>query len=270
MDRYNNIEIPEELEFMTNRTINTHRNKKRTIMSTVAAIMIFSLSLNISETFAMKMSEIPLINSFANILTFRDYGYETENIEAEVTIPKVVELEDKKVQKSINDYINERVDTLLEEAEIRAAEYKKAYIGTGGTEEAYKKKKIQVNVDYEILSSHDDILSFAVYTSDTLAAVYAEYIYYNIDLVDDKVLTLEDILGNDFITTITESVKNDVSEQKSNPDYSFFEDIDKEDWTIRDDMDFYINGSKNVVVVFNKYEIAPGAMGRLEYEIITE
>ena len=37
--------------------------------------------------------------------------------------------------------------------------------------------------------------------------------------------------------------------------------------TIGSDQEFYINEAGNPVVVFEKYEIAPGYMGALEYEI---
>lgn len=37
--------------------------------------------------------------------------------------------------------------------------------------------------------------------------------------------------------------------------------------SIRSDIDFYINEAGNPVIVFDKYEVAPGFMGRPEFEI---
>ena len=40
--------------------------------------------------------------------------------------------------------------------------------------------------------------------------------------------------------------------------------------SIRDDQPFYINAQGHVVVVFEKYEIAPGYMGIQEFEVLPE
>lgn len=167
---------------MTNKNM-----KRRTLVSSISAltaILIFTVSINVSETLAQSLSEIPVLKEIANVLTFRDYSYETENVEAEVTIPKIVDLRDSNLEDKINKLIEEKVNNVLAEAEIGAAKYKEAFIETGGIKEEYAKRKVQVDVDYEIKSSNN------------------------------TVLTLGDLLGSDYISVISKSVKEAVELQK--------------------------------------------------------
>ena len=261
---------------MVNKTIDSHKNMKAKIkvavatISTFAAIMIFTISLNVNEAFAENMFRLPVVSEIAKLLTFREYSYETEGLKASVKIPNITDLSDDEFKKHINDIINEKVEIALEEANESAAEYKEAFLSTGGTEEEYESRKIEATVNYEIKSQNETILSFLVYSYDSIAAVSAEYSYYNLDLVNNEVITLNDYLGDDYIKIITGSIKESVKKQKENPDNSFFEDTINSDWTVREDANFYINSANNIVIVLDKYEIAPGYMGRLEYEITTE
>lgn len=55
---------------------------------------------------------------------------------------------------------------------------------------------------------------------------------------------------------------------EENEDYTYF---DEEMWgftTVTEDNKFYINEAGNPVIVFEKYEVAPGFMGQQEFEIV--
>lgn len=236
-------------------------------MAAVIILGLFIVPLNTSQSFAQAVSGIPVLGTVANLLTFRSYDFETETIVGEVSIPAIVGMDDEAYQAQLNTVISEKVDQALKASKIRAAEYKEAYIETGGTEEEYALRKIEVAVDYKIFSSQNNQLSFLVFSHESLAAVYATYEYYNIDLVNNEEINLETLLGASYQEIITEAVLKETKAQKEQGDIMFFDDIDASDWMVRKDIDFYINEAGKVVVVFNKYEIAAGANGRLEYEI---
>lgn len=253
---------------MVNKTIQKNKTKRNLIMSITsiaATLLIFTTSLNVSSTFAETMNQIPVIKEIASILTFRSYETETEEIRSDVTVPSV-SIEETDVDDYINETIETEIENLLEEAQIRAEEYKEAYLDTGGTEEGYKEKNMSVTVDYEIFSQDENTLSFRVFTHETLAAVYAENLYFTVDLKERKLLTLKDLLGEDYVNIMTEKVLNDIKEDiKENPD-KYFEDYKSPDFKVREDIDFYIKDGK-LMIVFQKYELAAGAFGRLEFEI---
>ena len=94
--------------------------------------------------------------------------------------------------------------------------------------------------------------------SETHASYYEEQFYYNIDLETGKELTLLDLLGPDFKAIVNQSVKDQMKQRmQADPDAYYFED-DLAFTTISDDQGFYVNEAGHVVVVFPKYEVAPG------------
>jgi hypothetical protein len=272
-EKYESIEIPKELDVMINNTIKSNRNKQNKYkkiavsLTAASAIAVFSLTLNVNESFAQSVTEIPLFGQMAKVLIFKDYSFENKDLKADVVMPRVEQLENIEFEEKINKVIQEKVDQVLLEANFRANEYKEAYISTGGTEELYAENKIEVKVNYEVLSKNENTLSFLVYSTDTLAAVYAENMYFNLDIQNNQVLTLDKLIGEDYVNVVTESVLETIKRQKENQDKVFFDLVYEPDWKIREDVAFYINSNNNVVVVLDKYEIAPGSMGRLEYEI---
>ena len=267
-NNYNNIIIPEELNFMTKKTVKKHQRRKQVITSltTVAAtLLVFTTSLNVSSTFADTMQQIPVVKDIANVLTFRSYETETDEIKGVVTLP-TVNIESTDLDEYINEVINTEVDRILVEAQIRAEEYKEAYISTGGTEAEFKEKNMTVDVNYEVFTQDENYLSFRVYTHETLAAVYAENLYFTIDLNDRKILSLEDLIGENYVEAMTNKVLNDIEiDVKDNPN-KYFEEYKEADFKVRDDINYYLNEGK-LFIVFDKYELAAGAYGRLEFEI---
>ncbi len=272
---YDSIQIPDELENIVNSTIkNYEKNNKNKVfnrrnLALAASIFVvftgmFVTTLNTNKSFAQSISKVPIIGSIAKLLTFKDYEIHSEVVDAEIKIPKVEGLSDKKLKQKINDEIYEKMKLGVKESEQRAIEYKEAYIETGGTEETFR--KIEVTVDYELKSVNDNVISFIVYQYESLAAAYAETYYYNIDITNNKIISIENILGKDYKKTIDENVYAQIEERKKDENNSFFEgDIGFNG--IKEAPNFYINKDGKVVVVFDKYEIAPGYMGEQEFVI---
>ncbi len=114
-------------------------------------------------------------------------------------------------------------------------------------------------------------MSFVIEKAETAASYYAEQYFYNIDLESGRELTLKDMLGPDYIRIVSDSVRSQIA-QRTAADESAYYYSDEEGafTTIAPDQGFYINAQGHVVVVFPKYEIAPGYMGIQEFEILPE
>lgn len=271
--KYESIEIPKELDHMMNQTIEkTQRERRNRVwkkrwLAVAAALALFVTPLNVSQGFADTLAEIPVIGSIAKVLTFRAYVAESEELVADVNIPEVVETNNQAFEDKVNALIQDKVEKTLAEAQQRAEEYKEAYLATGGTEEEVEERKIEAKVDYTVYAKTLDTLSFMLFSYDTVAAAYAEYTYYNLDLKHDREWSLADLLGENYVDAVTEAVKVEMDKQSEEEGMTFWDDVKASDWQVREDIDFYINVDGNPVVVFEKYEIAAGALGRLEYEI---
>ena len=64
-----------------------------------------------------------------------------------------------------------------------------------------------------------------------------------------------------------ESIRAQIKAQEADSEVKFFTKAEGGFETVTADTPFYINEKGNPVVVFEKYEIAPGALGRPEFEI---
>lgn len=158
------------------------------------------------------------------------------------------------------------MNQILEEAEERAAEYKKAVIETGGKEEDYQ--PINIQIDYKVGYSSDKVVSFVILKSETLASAYTERYFYNIDIETGKELNLRDIFGKDYKKIVDEAIYTEIEQRSKNPDNVYFTKEEGGFSGIENEyQDFYINEEGKVVIVFEKYEIAPGSMGIQEFVI---
>ena len=110
------------------------------------------------------------------------------------------------------------------------------------------------------------ILSFLIEKTETLASAYQEYMYYNINLNTGKILTLKDLLGDNYQDVITQEIRKQISAYPEEERSLFFEEVNIKDF-INQDRIFYINQDKRIVIKFQKYEIAAGVAGPVEFVI---
>ena len=138
---------------------------------------------------------------------------------------------------------------------------------TGGTEEEWEAHDIKIHVGYEIKAQTERYLSFAVQGTENWSAAGSETRYYNIDLKDYKMVTLADVLGRDYVRIANESILRQMEDRKKKDGIAFWSGSEGGFTGITDKTAFYMNENGNPVIVFDKYEIAPGAYGKLEFEI---
>ena len=276
---YNSIEIPQELDYVVSRAI--HKNKlqkgnnfriwiKGATATLATTFALFVVLLNTNESFAKAMEEVPVIGSLAEVFTVREYKEENDTDLIEAKIPAIKNTGNEDLEDRINYEISSKINEVLDEARMRAEEYKEAVLATGGTMEDYIPTKI--NVDYKITYQDDNIISFVITKSESSASAYQEQYFYNVDIENGKELNLRDVLGEDYKEIVDEEVKKQIKERmEENKDSSYFPEEEGGFSGIEDEyQDFYIDENKKVTVVFQKYEIAPGYMGIQSFEIPNE
>lgn len=239
------------------------------LATAAACTAIFMTALNTSPVFAQSAGNLPVVGPIAKILTLRSYEQKDEDKAVKVTLPQVVS--DASTAQKVNKMIEDKSKTYLEEAQKRVQEYKDAFLSTGGTEKEFQEKNIEIKVDYEIKYQDDDMVSFVLFGGESWVSAYDFNTYFNINLKDDMEITLEDLLGKNYIETANQRIEQQMKERvKENPDNMYFTPEEGGFETIGENTRFYINEKKNPVIVFDKYEIAPGSMGIQEFEIPRE
>lgn len=270
---YKSIKIPSKLESCVKEAISNKTKKYYSFrglkyaMSTVACTFVaFIFFVNVNPSFAQQMYDIPVIGDIAKVFTVKEY-HENDDLKLiNAKIPAIQNTGNTDLEQRINYEIMTKMNDVLKEAEDRAAEYKDAFIATGGEEKDYVPVNIQV--DYEIKYSVDDIISFVIYKSETLASAYTETFFYNIDIETGKNLNLKDLLGENYKDIVNEAIYNEIEERSKDSDNSYFTADEGGFAGITDEFqDFYINSAGKIVIVFPKYAIAPGYMGVQEFEI---
>lgn len=281
-EEYDNIPIPEELsvriqqEIEKSRSRETEKNRagyriKKAVyaLGTAAAAVciIFTAALNTNQVFAQGASEIPVIGKIAKVLTFRSYETEQDDIGLSVEIPSIENIaEDTRTEDEINQEIYDLCEQYAKEAVSQAEEYRNAFLSTGGTPEEWAEHHVKVTVDYEIKQQNDHYISLVVRGSDNWTNAYNESKYYNLSTDTGKLVTLEDMLGSDYIQQANESIRKQIAEREKEGKVFFTEE--QGGFTgITENTKFYINENNRPVIIFDKYEIAPGSSGEIEFEI---
>lgn len=265
---YEQIPVPEELADRVQAGIRQGRAKrmqrkwKRGAGAVAACLVLVVGTLNISPTVAAAAADVPVLGGLFQILTVRSYQDTNEDRTVEVEQPG---LSGGALAQQVSEEIQERVNAKIAEGEEIIAQYKEAFLATGGTEEQWAEKDNTVSVTYDIKSQTDTAVSFVVDSYVSIANAYQEQVYYNLDLAENREITLADLLGENWVEICNESIRTQMAESED-PSVFFTEDMGGFT-TVDETTSFYINEAGNPVVVFPQYTVAVGAMGNVEFEI---
>lgn len=213
-----------------------------------------------------------MIGAIAEVVTFREYEStdNNNNMEADIKIPEVsVKNEDgtvneettQKINKSIQEYTDEIIAQY--EADVKAA----------GEGEGH----MNVELDYSVITDSDRLFSIRFDQLLVMASGTQMVKIYHIDKQTGEMIGLDGLFkdGVDYITVLSENIKEQMKERMA-ADESLVYWVDNEDMpevnfkSIKEDNTFYVNENGKLTVVFDEYEVAPGYMGSVEFEIPTE
>ena len=287
-DIYDHIVVPEELDDRLRKVLESAPSPKKknnvvkftrwAATAAAALLLCFTVGLNTSQSFAMEMAQIPLLGTVAKVLTIRSYEITNDTTTTTVEVPEVqVETAAEDVKNAITD-INVKIQTLVDEytaekyAEI--AEYKEQFFANGGTEEEWNQRYIDVNVDYAVKHQSERILSLLIDGWISWFNFEEFRKFYNIDLVTGKELTLVDFFGENAYEYTEKCILEQMQQLiDADPENVVFwginetEDMGNEFIGVDETTPFYINEKGNVVISYNEYDVAPGYMGIVEFEI---
>ena len=261
---YDNIKIPKELDDVVNDALNSNikYRKYQNKMVIAASLLLVVLGINISPAFAQTLSKIPIIGNLVKIITIKNYSIDKNGYKASIDIPKISGLTDKKLEYKLNSEFEKEgkklYEDFLEEMEI------------------LKSDKVQghslVESWYEVLTDNEDLFSVVVYTHYVQGSSNTIRKFYNIDKKNETILSLEGMFkNNDYINVISQNIKEqmrDNMKKDKNKHYWIDDEIKEMNFKFIDkNQDFYINKNGELVICFDKYDVAPGYMGLVEFTI---
>ncbi|MCI2058620.1 MAG: DUF3298 and DUF4163 domain-containing protein [Oscillibacter sp.] len=273
---YESAEIPAELDSRVRagmkegaRRARRVRTLRRSLGSAAACLAVLFAGLNLFPTFAAAAADVPVVGGFFQVLTVRSWERTGDGLVVHVDQPAVSAQgsgsEMPELSKKVNQEIRERVDARVAEGEKTVAEYKEAFLATGGTEDEWAEHDNKVTVTYDVESQTEDTVSFVLHTMISTSVGDQQDYYYNLDLKKDRELTLADLLGDDWVNVCNKSIK---AQMAASEDPSVYFDASMGGFeTVDETTGFYINAAGNPVVVFPRATVAIGAMGQVEFEI---
>lgn len=261
--QYKSIEIPSELEEVVHQSIQQAKNvKKRSpfkkwSLGAVAAAALFITSINVSPTIAQSMINVPLVGPIVEAFTIKTWKVDEERFQAELNTPAITGLENKELEATLNEkYIAEN-KLLFEQFERQMTETPEGYYG--------------LDTGYEIKTDTDHLFSVARYEVSTAGSATQKIQYDTVDKKNNILITLPSLFKDErYIGVITDFITEEMKRQMAIDEDLTYYPLDGPDayaHSIDREHEFYITADHTLVISFGEYDVAPGLMGLVEFEI---
>ncbi|MCZ8510926.1 DUF3298 domain-containing protein [Paenibacillus filicis] len=261
--QYKSVPIPSELDFVVKKALKQKRKSpaymKYFAGVGVAAIILVS-GINMSPAFANALSEVPLVGSLVKVLTIKEFKVDDGAAKADIKVPAITNMENKTLEATLN---NKYLEESKELYKSFTADMEKLKKNGGG--------HLGVDSGYVVKTDNDQILAVGRYVVNTVGSSSTSFKYDTVDKKNQLLITLPSLFKDDsYINLISENIKDQMRQQmKADPSKVYWVDGKMSFNAIAKDQSFYINNEGKLVISFNKYEVAPGSMGVLEFTIPT-
>ncbi|SFT05072.1 RsiV family protein [Paenibacillus sp. BC26] len=269
--QYREIPIPEGLDNRVDEAISKHVRKKtiriRWIAAAAALATLFISALNTSPSFAHSSSKWPVIGPIAKVLTIREYKVEEPTYKAHIQVPAISDLGDASLEQQLNNKYAAESKRLYDAFMSEMEDLKQNGGGEAGVESGYVVK-----------ADTDRLLSVGRYVANTVGSSSTTFEYDTVDKVNHVLITLPSLFKDDrYIALVSNNIKEQMLMRMKQDPNSFFwvagngqQESDLNFRSIEKDQNFYINADNKLVISFDKYAVAPGSMGIVEFVIPTE
>jgi len=265
--QYAQIPIPEELDSVVSRALSQHTRRRirtRWISAASAAVLLLVIGINVSASAAQAFAALPVVGPLIKVLTIREYIMKDDRHHADIQVPGISNLDNKGLELGLNEKYLAEGHALYEQFEKDMKAAQQGHFG--------------VDAGYIVMTDTDEIFAIARYVVTSAGSSSEERKYDTIDKKHQILLTLPLLFKDDrYIEAISRNITEQMRQRMN-------EDPGKTYWVetkeggvstetfkrIRPDHSFYINADGQLVISFNKYEVAPGYMGVQEFIIPTE
>ena len=235
----------------------------KVLAAAAAAVAVFVALPNISAGISHAMEDIPVLGAMVRAVTFRNYTAGNDKIDIEANVP-VLEGGDRftnGVLQSINQEIQDITNRLIER-----------YIDdlNGGAD-----WHESLQIDYDVMTDTDKWFTLRLSLYEGAGSSMQYYKFYTLNKETGDLCTLADLFTDETYTKrISEEICRQMQAQmEADQTCTYWVDNEIEAWNfeaVAPDQHFYFNDAGNLVLVFDKYTVAPGYMGTPEFEIQKE
>ena len=203
------------------------------------------------------------------VLTIAGYRMEEQALRR-VDIAQITGLENKDLEDAINAELRADAQALVDQFERDVADLRAQF----GDEETIH---MTIETYYDIKCSNDEVFSLQIEYFWAAGGSNTYHKFYNINQKTGELITLDTLFDgeSDYLAVITDYLIAQMKAETMEDGQSIYwvnDDLPESDrfTGIEADHNFYINEAGRLVIAFDKYEVAPGAMGTPEFEIPTE
>lgn len=247
--------IEETLENLPDKELRLKKHNYQRYWLVIAASIAFFFFVfmpNVSVTYAQTLKNVPIIGTIVKVFTIHKEIYEDGNHELNVLIPNI---EDDRNEDSVS-LINKDIE------ELTTAVIQKFYKDIEFSKDGHG----SIYIDYEVITNEPSWFTLKLNVEEVAGSSNCYAKFYHIDREKGVYIKLKDILDDDDIKAIEnfliETMKEQM-EQDEDIEYFIEDNID----ILNENTNFYFNENKDLVIVYNKYEISPGYMGCPEFVI---
>jgi hypothetical protein len=228
------------------------------------SVLLLTLSA-FSTAAAQDTSEIKVLESESYKITIGNY-------EAEILIPEMSGLADSAEMTEINQSFSDHGAELMANFVSEAKAIRKEYPVDG--------PHYAMQYKFEVLYDNAERLVFRKFEFSAAGSSNYSAQYFTIDKAGKKLVTLADHYSQhpDYMTAIRQEIESSMRAYNQSNEMKYWIDeapgatdpkvsLDQVFSKIEENRQYYLNQDGDVVITFNKYDVAPGAMGTPEFVI---
>ena len=270
-----NISVPPQIHLQTEQflaSLPENKNTKiipfpsrttRKVAVAVACFFFVTLFFlpNVSVVYAKAMENIPIIGKLVEVLTIRNYFYSDGRHELDAEIPSVNDSSASNASELINMNVNELTSEIIQKfyAELEITENQ----GYGS-----------IYIDYETITNTDQWFTLKLTVTEVTGSSNVCHVFYHIDRTKGKYVQFGDFIAKENFDTIEQIIiKQMKAQMAANANITYWVDsyeLGESITSLDVNQNFYFNENGDFVIVYNKYEVAPGSMGCPEFTISKE
>lgn len=232
-------------------------------ISAAAVLAAVTVSANVSSDLAFAMSDIPVLGTVVRVVTLERYSKKIGGAEAEIVIPRLEGLADDELMEQINSELAENAKELAKQFETDARELNEQSGGEG---------HMGVQYDYTVRTDTDKYYAIDIYLFNAVGSSSTVHKFYTIDRNARKLVTLPELFASDadYVGVLSEYIKAEMERINAEEGGLFF--VEENEFGdgfkgISPEQSFFINENDELVICFDKYEVAAGAQGSPEFVI---
>ena len=201
------------------------------------------------------MDDIPVIGAFVRVLTIRNYLYEDTRHELNAKIPEIMDNE----HMDATTWINEDIEALT--SAIISKFYQELKIPSN-------KGYGSVYIDYETITNSIQWFTLKLSVSEVTGSSDMSFKYYHIDRTAGRYVTFGDLFPSKNYAWLEKRIVSQIQTQSEHEeDIFYWGNIEEDSIALDAEQNFYFKENGDLVIVYDKYEIGPGAIGCPEFVI---